>query len=64
MDNTLLNDYIERIIFLLFPKMQKEVELDEETGAFLRDVVILKMDPGPGRIVGDGSIISHTTRKD
>jgi hypothetical protein len=58
MDDSLLNDHIERVIFPLFPNMQKEVELDKETGAFLRGPVILKLDAGPGRIVADEEIIS------
>ena len=52
MDDTLLNDYIERVIMPLFPNMSKEASFDEN-GKLLSGPVIFKVDAGQGRIVSD-----------
>ena len=57
MDDTLLNDYIERVIFPLYPNMAKVAEFDPATGRLIRGPVILKLDAGPGRIVTDEDVI-------
>ncbi len=58
MDDTLLNDYIERVVFPLYSNMMKVAEFDKEgTGRLLMGPVILKLDAGPGRIVALEDII-------
>jgi hypothetical protein len=57
MDDTLLNDYIERVIFPLYPNMAKVAEFDPVTGRLLKGPVLLKLDAGPGRIVASEEII-------
>ena len=57
MDNTLLNDYIERVIFPLYPNMAKVAEFDPVTGRLLKGPVLLKLDAGPGRIVASEEVI-------
>ena len=58
MDDTLLNDYIEHVIFPMYPNIQKVAEFDAN-GKFLRGPVILKVDAGPGRIVASKASITR-----
>lgn len=53
MDDSLLNDYITRVIFPLYPNMSKDAKFDTVTGKLLCGPVILKLDAGPGRIIAD-----------
>jgi hypothetical protein len=57
MDDTLLNDYIERVIFPLYPNMAKVAEFDPVTGRLLKGPVLLTLDAGPGQIVASEEII-------
>jgi hypothetical protein len=51
MDDSLLNHYIHQVILPLYPNISKMTAFDRRTGKLLHDVVILKLDSGPGRIV-------------
>ena len=55
MDDTLLNDYIERVIVPLYPNMSKTAVFDPTTGKLNQGPVILKV---PGRIVSSEDILS------
>ncbi len=57
MDDTLLNDYIEQVIFPLYPNMVKVAEFQQVTGRLLKGPVLLKLDAGPGRIVALEEVI-------
>jgi hypothetical protein len=57
MDDTLLNDYIERVIVPLYPNMNKTAVFDPITGKLNQGPVILKVDAGPGRIVSSEAIL-------
>jgi hypothetical protein len=57
MDDTLLNDYIERVIVPLYPNMHKTAVFDPVTGKLNQGPVILKLDAGPGRIVSSEEIL-------
>jgi hypothetical protein len=57
MDDTLLNDYIERVIVPLYPNMNKTAVFDPTTGKLNQGPVILKLDAGPGRIVSSADIL-------
>ncbi len=56
MDNSLLNNYITRVIFPPYPNMSKEAKFDVVTGKLL---VILKLDAGPGHFANMDSILRH-----
>jgi hypothetical protein len=58
MDDSLLNDYCERVVIPLYPNMAKTAEFDEATGRLICGPVILKLDAGPGRIVADEATIT------
>jgi hypothetical protein len=58
MDDSLLNDYIERVIVPLYPNMNKTAVFDPITGKLNQGPVILKVDAGPGRIVTSDAILS------
>ena len=51
MDDSLFNDYIERVMLPLDPKISKHARFDPNTGKLLCGPVILKVDSGPGRII-------------
>jgi hypothetical protein len=57
MDDSLFNDYIERVVLPLYPNISKEVRFDAN-GKLLCGPVILKVDSGPGRIVANLDSIS------
>jgi len=57
MDDTLLNDYIERVIVPLYLNMNKTAVFDPITGKLNQGPVILKVDTGPGRIVLSEAIL-------
>jgi hypothetical protein len=54
MDDSLLNDYIEKVIV---PLMHKTAVFDPVTGKLNQGPVILKVDAGPGRIVSSEAIL-------
>jgi hypothetical protein len=58
MDDSLLNDYCERVVIPLFPNIAKTAEFDNKTGRLICGPVILKLDAGPGRIVTDEATIT------
>ena len=51
MDDSLFNDYIERVVLPLYPNIAKEARFDPISGKLLCGPVILKVDSGPGRII-------------
>jgi hypothetical protein len=53
MDDSLFNDYIERVILPLYPNIAKTARFDPTSGKLLCGPVILKVDAGPGRMVAD-----------
>jgi hypothetical protein len=57
MDDSLLNDYIEKVIVPLYPNMHKTAVFDPVTGKLNQGPVILKVDAGPGRIVSSEAIL-------
>lgn len=57
MDDSLFNDYIERVVLPLYPNISKEARFDAN-GKLLCGPVILKVDSGPGRIVANLDSIS------
>ena len=58
MDDSLLNEYIEKVIVLLYPNMNKTAVFDEVSGKLNQGPVILKLDAGSGRIVASAESIS------
>ena len=52
MDDSLFNDYVERVVLPLYPNISKTAKFDG-TGKLLCGPVILKVDSGPGRIVAN-----------
>ena len=60
MDDSLFNDYIERVVLPLYPNISKHARFDPNTGKLLCGPVILKVDSGPGRIIA--SLESVTKR--
>ena len=57
MDDTLLNNYIEQVIFPPYSNMAKVAEFDPVTGRLLKGPVLLKLDAGPGQIVASEEVI-------
>ena len=57
MDDSLFNDYIERVMLPLYPNISKTARFDAN-GKLLCGPVILKVDSGPGRIVANLDSIS------
>ena len=53
MDDSLFNDYIERVVLPLYPNISKTATFDANTGKLLCGPVILKVDSGPGRIIAN-----------
>ena len=53
MDDSLFNDYIERVVLPLYPNISKHARFDPNTGKLLCGPVILKVDSGPGRIIAN-----------
>ena len=51
MDDSLLNEYTEKVIVPLYPNMKKTAVFDHVTGKLNQGPVILKVDAGPGIIV-------------
>ena len=51
MDDSLFNDYIERVVLPLYPNIAKEARFDPITDTLLCGPVILKVDSGPGQII-------------
>ena len=51
MDDSLLNEYIDKVILPLYPNIAKTAAFEPTTGKLLHGPVILKVDSGPGRIV-------------
>ncbi len=45
--DTLLNGYIQQVVFLMYPNIKKKVEFNEN-GNLLRGPVVLNVDAGPG----------------
>ena len=59
MDDTLLNDYIERVIVSLYPNMNMLTAVfDPTTGKLNQGTVKRKLDDGPGRIESSEDILS------
>ena len=58
MDDSLLNEYIEKVIIPLYPNMNKTAVFDPVSGKLNQGPVILKLDAGPGRIVASAESIS------
>ena len=59
MDDSLLNEYIDKVILPLYPNISKTAAFDPTTGNLLHGPVILKVDSGPGRIVASFDSILH-----
>jgi len=57
MDDSLFNDYIERVVLPLYPNISKTARFDAN-GKLLCGPVILKVDSGPGQIVANLDSIS------
>jgi hypothetical protein len=57
MDDSLLNEYIEKVIVPLYPNMHKTAVFDSVTGKLNQGPDILKLDAGPGRIVSSEAIL-------
>jgi hypothetical protein len=57
MDDSLLNDYIDKVIVSLYPNMHKTAVFDPVTGKLNQGPVILKVDAGPGEIVLSEAIL-------
>ena len=57
MDDSLFNDYIERVVLPLYPNISKIAKFDPN-GKLLCGPVILKVDSGPGRIIANLDSIS------
>jgi hypothetical protein len=57
MDDSLFNDYIERVVLPLYPNVSKTARFDAN-GKLLCSPVILKVDSGPGQIVANLDNIS------
>jgi hypothetical protein len=57
MDDTLLNNYFERVIVPLYPNMNRTAVFDPVTGKLNQGPVILKVDARPGRIVSSEAIL-------
>jgi hypothetical protein len=57
MDDSLLNEYIEKVRVPLYPNMHKTAVFDSVTGKLKQGPVILKRDAGPGRIVSSEAIL-------
>ena len=53
MDDSLFNDYVERVVLPLYPNISKHARFDAITGKLLCGPVILKIDSGPGRIIAN-----------
>jgi hypothetical protein len=50
MDDSLLNEYIDKVILPLYPNIAKTTAFEPTTGKLLHGPVILKLDFGPGWI--------------
>ena len=52
MDDSLFNDYVERVVLPLYPNISKTAKFDA-TGKLLCGPVILKVDSGPGQMIAN-----------
>ena len=58
MDDSLFNDYVERVVLPLFPNINKTAKFDPLTGKLLCGPVLLKVDSGPGRMIANMQSLS------
>jgi len=61
MDDSLFNDYVERVVLPLYPNISKTATFDP-TGKLLCGPVILKVDSGPGRMIANLESISKRAK--
>ena len=61
MDDSLFNDYVERVVLPLYPNISKTEKFDP-TGKRLCGPVVLKVDSGPGQLIANMESISKRAK--
>jgi hypothetical protein len=56
MDDSLLNDYVKKMIVPLYPNMHKTSVFDPLTGKLNQGPAMIKVDAGPERIVSSEAV--------